>query len=289
VVVLSLAIGIGANTAVFSLADAALFRPLPVPDPERLVELVAVWSSQKQANLPTEVFEYVRLETEAFEGLAASWRGTSRMWMGDGPPEIVRALFVSGSFFRMLGVRPTMGRPLREEDDSPGAPRVAVLSESFWTQRFDRRPDVIGEALRGRGGPATIVGVTSGDFVGVDRSFRDDVLLPLSADRPTSALWIVGRLRPGVSRARATATIRPLFRRALESMEERTRRWPAEERERFFAQRLELESAGTGTVALRWQLAKPLQVLASLVLAVLFIACTNVAALTLARGDRRAR
>jgi predicted permease len=288
-VVLSLAIGIGANTAIFSLADAALFRPLPVPHRERLVELISVWPGHRQTNLPAEVFEHVRRETRAFEGLAASWWRTSRLRIAGGPSESVRALFVSGSFFRMLGVRPTLGRLLREEDDRPGASRVVVLSETFWTRRLGRRPDVVGETLRVQGAPATIVGVTSGDFVGVDRSFRADVLLPLSADRPTAALWIVGRLRPGVSRAEATATIQPLFRRALESMDDETRRWPAQEREQFLSQRLELAPAGTGTAALRWQLAQPLQVLASVVLAVLFIACTNVAALTLARGDRRAR
>jgi predicted permease len=289
VVVLSLAIGIGANTAVFSLADAAFLRPLPVPDPERLVELVSVWPSHKQTNLPARVFDYARLETEALEGLAASHGYRTRMWVGDGPSEVVRAHWVSGSFFPMLGVRPARGRLLREEDDRPGAPRVVVLSESFWERRFGRRPDMIGETLRVRGSPATIVGVASGDFFGVDRSFRVDVLLPLSASDATSNLWIVGRLRPGVSRAEATAALRPLFRRALESMEEETRRWPLRQRERFFAQRLDLEPAGTGTAALRWDLAQPLRVLAAVVLAVLFIACTNVAALTLARGDGRAR
>jgi predicted permease len=288
-VVLSLAVGIGANTAVFSLADAALFRPLPVPHPERLVELVSVWPSHKQTNLPAEVFDHMRRDTQGFEGLAASWWRTSRLRIGGGPSEGVRGLFVSGTFFRVLGVRPILGRLLREEDDRPGSSRVVVLSEPFWTRRLGRRPDVVGETLWVQGAPATIVGVTSGDFVGVDRSFLADVLLPLSADRPTSALWIVGRLRPGVSRAQATAAIQPLFRRALESMDEQTRRWPAQERERFLSQRLVLVPAGTGTAALRWQLAQPLQVLASVVLAVLFIACTNVAALTLARGDRRAR
>jgi predicted permease len=289
VAVLSLAVGIGANTTVFSLADAALFRPLPVPDPGRLVELVAKWPGGRQTNLRAEVFDHVQQENRAFEGLAASWWGTSRLRVGDGPSEVVRALFVSGNFFRMLGARPGLGRPLREQDDRPGAARVVVLSESFWKTRFDRRPDVIGKTLWVQGGPATIVGVTSGDFVGVDRSFRADVLMPLSAERATANLWIVGRLRPGVSRAQATAAIQPLFRRALESMEEETRRWSAPERERFFAQRLELAPAGTGTAALRWELAQPLQVLAAVVLVVLLIACTNVAALSLSRGDRRAQ
>lgn len=289
VAVVSLALGIGANTAVFSLADAALFRPLPVSDPERLVELVSVWPSHWQTNLPGEVYDHVRLDTEVFENLAASWWRPSQVRVGGGPSEEMRALFVSGSFFRMLGARPLLGRLLAEEDDRPGAPRVVVISESLWASRFDRRLDVIGDALQVRGSPATIVGVTAGGFVGVDRSFRADVVLSLSAERQTSNLWIVGRLRPGVSRAQATAAIQPLFRRALESMRESVRRWPARDRERFFAQRLELERAGAGTVGLRWQLADSLRILGAVVMAVLFIACTNVAALTLARGDRRAR
>jgi len=292
----SLAIGIGASSAIFSVADAVLLRTLPLPEPERLVELEAVFASHEQTNLESVVFDHLRDQREPFVDLFATMDGSLRLRGGPGPSQPTSVLFVSGGYFRILGSRPALGRLLDEADDRPAAPPVAVLSLSFWRRQFGGRPDVIGRtllvsgcALRSTcGGTAvTIVGVAAPGFVGIDRSFSPDLFMPVAYQPPTQMLWIAGRLRPGVSIASAEARLTPLYRRGIESMRGRIGRWPAEEQREFLAQRLRLLPAGRGTAGLRWRMTGSLKLLAGAALLVLAIACTNVAALQLSRGERR--
>ena len=214
--VASLAAGIGANTAVFSLADAALWRPLPVADPDRLMELVAVHRTRRQTNLPAEAWPYLHSETKAFEGLFATHRRSLPIRRAAGGSESVPALFVSGRYFDLLGVKAAAGRLLGAADDVPDAAPVCVISHGLWTNWYGRRPDVIGESVWADGAPVTIVGVTGADFVGVDRTWQPAILLPRSADRAaTAAVWVVGRLRRGVTRAEAQARTALQYQRAI--------------------------------------------------------------------------
>jgi predicted permease len=293
----SLAIGIGASTAIFSVADAAWLRPLPVEEAERLVELEATFpDGHWRTNLDRAVFAELHDQPQPFLDLFATAENSLRLRLGRGTSEETRVLFVSGGYFPVLGTRPALGRLLRDDDDRPGAARVAVLSHSFWTRRLGARPDVVGQPmwLGGYGPramfdgfPVTVVGVAPPAFVGVDRSFRPELFLPLSAQPPTTMLWIAGRLRPGVSMASAEARLAPLYARGVQSMRDQIRGWPAHEQRDFLAQRVRLLPAGNGTARLRWQLAEPLPVLIGAVLLVLAISSTNVAALQLSRGERR--
>ena len=287
IAVLSLAVGIGANTAIFSLLDAVLLRTLPVKDPQELVELVAVYPKGRQTNLPSEVYEHVRKASGSFSAVFASYSGGGVALRADGHTERVQSLFVSGNYFPALGVGSALGRLLSDEDDRPGAPRVAVLSHGLWSRRFGQRAGIVGESVLVEGAPTTIVGVSAPAFVGVDRSARPEIILPLSSDRQVSSLWIVGRLRPGVTIAQARGEIEPLYTLGVEAAGEQTRLWSERDRKRFFSQRVELLPAARGTASLRWQLALPLEVLGIVVVLVLLIACTNVAALLLARGESR--
>ena len=285
--VLSLALGIGANTAIFSLLDAVLLRALPVKDPQELVELVAIYPNHRQTNLPSEVYEQVRKATGTFAAVFASYGGGAVALRADGQTDRVRSLFVSGNYFPALGVGAALGRLLSDEDDCPGAPRVAVLSHGLWSHRFGQSADVLGKSVLVDGAPTTIVGVSAPAFVGVNRSASPEIVLPLSSDREVWSLWIVGRLRPGVTIAQARGEITPLYALGVEAAGEQTRRWSERERKDFLSQRVELLPAARGAAGLRWQLAEPLKVLVIVVVLVLLIACTNVAALLLARRESR--
>ena len=297
VAALSLAIGIGANTALFSLAHAALLRRLPLPEPERLVELVASFpDGHLQTNLPAEVFEHLRRQPRPVADLVACLPSTLLARPGVAAAEPVNVLFLSGNGFSALGVRPALGRVLREEDDRPGLPPVVVLSHSFWMERLGGREDAVGRTLRLSGfGPrsmydgfaAVVVGVAPPGFFGVDRSATPALFLPHSAQPRVANVHIVGRLAAGVSIATAEAELAPLYAQGIASMQDGIRRWPAPRQREFLGQRLSLFPAGSGTVGLRWELERPLKVLSGAVLLVIAIACTNVAALQLSRGERR--
>lgn len=284
----SLAIGLGANTAIFSLADAALLRRLPVREAGRLVELIAVYpDGHRQTNLPAPVFGGVRRESAALADVFAQHSRTARLRIGREPSEPVDAVFVSGNYFSVLGTGASRGRLLGDDDDHPGSARAAVLSHRFWSNRLASHPDVVGQTVWVDGSATTIVGVAAPGFFGVDRSSSPQIFLPRCAEPPTVSSWIVARLHPGISIEAARARMAMAYRRSLMGMLDELRNWPERDREEFLAQRVELHEAGHGTAALRWQIAEPLRVLGAAVLVVLFIACTNVAALQLSRGERR--
>ena len=196
----SLAIGIGATTAVFSLADAVLLRALPLPDPDRLVEMIAVFpDGHRQTNLEPEAFEVLRREgVSTAEVFAQAFDRVGLRTVGDAAAP-VDVLYVSGKYFDALGAGAVRGRVLREQDDRAGVQPTAVLSHRFWTSRFGSRPDVVGQDVWINGTTATIVGVVPQDFFGVDRGLGPQVFLPLSAAATGRQPWVLGRLRPGVS------------------------------------------------------------------------------------------
>ncbi|SPE41229.1 putative Permease [Candidatus Sulfopaludibacter sp. SbA3] len=280
VAILSLALGIGASTALFSLMDVMLLRALPVKNPQQLVEFARAAPDAIMTNLPSPVFEYVRRDTSALSDVFAF---TSSNLRAAGMAEPARVHDVSGSFFPALGVPPLMGRTIAPEDDRAAAPnRVAVISYSFWSRQFGRDPSALGAVVRLSGERFTITGIMPPEFVGVDRGAVPDLWVPLAADADPGQLWVLGRLRSGVSVARARAQLEPLFLQAMQSLRDSS----------VLSQRLVLNRATEGTSRLRWsywEYSSTLKILIGLTGLVLLIACANLANLLMARSAARSR
>jgi predicted permease len=299
VAVLSLALGIGANTAIFSLIDTVMLRMLPVREPGQLVELLTKFAGQDHWNaFSWQSYQHMRDHNHVFSGLIAATADPYRPFhvRGEGlEPERVDGGYVVGSFFPVLGVKPAIGRLIGPEDDHMGAPAaVAVVSWSYWKGRFSLDPAILGKRIIVEDVPVTIVGVTQREFSGLQVGSRQDVWLPLAMEpmvrRPsfTSSagykwLRLVGRLKPGVPLKQARAEMAVLFRWTIEDEakvndDPSVRNWT-----------IEVEPAGAGLSRLRDQFAKPLLLLMAIVSLLLLIACANVASLLLARGAARQR
>ncbi len=287
VAVLSLGLGIGANTAVASLMDALLRRPLPVAAPENLVFLQTVGSEQRSAAPPAPAFLRVRHETSAFAGIAAFATDDLRLEV-DGRAEQVFGQVASGSYFRVLGLSPAAGRLMTEEDDAADRP-VAVLGYGYWQRRFGGAPDAIGRTIVSGGRTFTIVGVTPPRFWGLEPGRQVEVTLPLRLERNLQAadtrtfFSAIGRLAPGVSTEQAADEANAAFQRWADE-----RQLPEARRVREFA-RLDLAPASRGTEGLRTRFAMPLYGLALVAGALLLVACVNLGNLLLVRGAARAR
>ena len=290
VIVLSLALGIGANTAIFSLLDSLLLRNLPVPYADRLVTLTVDNATDQRFSYAT--FDEVRRHGHPFDG-ALAW-ADSLVAIGE-EAEPAYAQWVSGDFFETLGVQAFIGRTLTQADDvTGGGPEgpVAVISHGFWQRIFGGASDVIGESLLVEGVPTTVVGVAPPGFHGVQVGAAFDLLLPVWVNdliRPTTPrdlhtewLRIMLRLGPGQSMDVATSALRaaqPQIRsRSLP---------PGPSAVGFLTEPFAVESAATGVSDLRRRYASPLLSLYVVVSLVLLIACTNVANVILGRGAAR--
>ncbi|MGD8277421.1 MAG: ABC transporter permease [Gemmatimonadota bacterium] len=282
VAVLSLALGIGANVAIFSVMDAMLLRSLPVTDPEALVEFVHVTpDGGKMTNLVYPVYERFRDDQTVLSGLFA-FDSRSAVLRTRSGPERFTAHAVSGSFFPTLGVGPVLGRSIGPEDDRSGAEPVVVLSHAFWSRQYGRDPAVVGTTIQVDGRPVPVIGVMPPGFFGVDRSRVPDLWVPLSSGPEPWYVWLLGRLKPGVTVTRARAALEPVFQRALESSGESD----------FRLQRLEVNRAIAGTSGLRWtywEYSSTLRIVLGLTGLVLLIACVNLATLLTARSAARTR
>ncbi|HTV13920.1 MAG TPA: ABC transporter permease [Acidobacteriaceae bacterium] len=310
VAVLSLALGIGANTAIFSLLDAILLRNLPVAAPQQLVLFgrgLWVGSTDGMPNRSWQLFSYpwyreFAQRTDVFSGVAAinSIEFGTHGSFDSGARQLVRADLVSGSFFNVLGVRATLGRALDENDDrAPGSGPVAVASYAWWT-RQGRDPAVIGKSLRVENSTYTIVGVAQPGFFGVTVGQSPDFWIPLSMekeispgwngleDRDFQSLYLIARLKPGVSAAQASASTNTLFRQIVRSQYLGANP-TAKELEALHRAQIELTPGARGLSQLRLEMSLPLEILMTVVGLVLLIACANIANLLLARGAARAR
>jgi putative ABC transport system permease protein len=280
VAILSLALGIGANTAIFSLIDTLILRTLPVRQPDRLVEFLNQYPGDPPLNFfSQQSYEYFRDRSHVFSGLSGiSPRSFSVR--GEGlEQETVNGEYVIGNLFPLLGVEPAIGRLIAPEDD----PAEAVVSWSYWRSRFNLDPAILGRRIVVEDVPVTIIGVTPREFSGLRVGARSDIWLPLSPGR-LGSLSLIGRLRHGVSLREARAEMAVLFRFTLE---ERSR----DSKDPLVRQlKFTVEPAGAGlSTELRYQFTKPLLVLMAVVGSLLFIACTNVAGMLLARGAARRR
>jgi predicted permease len=313
IAVITLALGIGANTAIFSLVDTVLLKMLPVRKPEQLVWLT--WVAPNYGG--DEFFSYPAYEllanyNKTLSGVIAFHSLGDVDLVINGQAALARGQAVSGNYFTMLGVKPVLGRTLLPQDDAPNAGNaVAVISYGYWTTRFDRSRSVIGKAVTLNGTPITVVGVTPPEFFGLDPGEAVDISIPLgqidhvtpgwaAAGSPYDALkapfrnWLrlMARVREGVSRPFVLANLQPIYKEALRQASEGIRGLPIDtpESDRDLSQsRLRLAAGSRGLVALRRQFSKPLFFLLIVVGILLLIACTNVANLLLARASTRQR
>jgi len=312
IAVLSLALGIGANTAIFSLFDRMLLRPLPVPDPGALVNLVAPGpkpgsNSCNQAGDCQSVFSYPmfrdleRVQT-VFTGIAAHVL-TGVNLAARGQTLSADGVLVSGSYFPVLGVQPAVGRLLGPDDDrTPGAHDVVVLSHAYWTSHFGEQPSVVGEPLIVNGTAMTIVGVAPRGFEGTTLGTRPSVFVPLSMretlvpgwkgleNRRSYWAYLFARLKPGVSREQAQAALEPLYRAIILDVEAPLQVGLSDQTmARFKSKPLTLEPGERGQSDVRGEARAPLLLLFGVTALVLVTACANIANLLLARAAGRAQ
>jgi macrolide transport system ATP-binding/permease protein len=282
VAVLSLSLGIGANTALFSVVDRLLVRPLPVEQPERLVAF--------NKSTPPGLFDkftypdfadYRDLNT-VFDGLVCVAE-TALNLSERGQTERVNGLLVSGNYFSALRVTPALGRGfLLEEERTPDAHPVAVLSYGLWQRRFGADPAVVGREITLNGRGHTVVGVAPAEFTGTIRGTAPDLYVPIKSDNNRGKYWLLlmGRLKPGVSREQAQAAMNVLGPQIAQHY---PRPDGSPRREPPFL----LEDGSQGHTYLLTKLSFPLKLLMGMVALVLLIACANVANLLLVRAAAR--
>lgn len=326
VAILSLALGIGANTAIFSLVNAVLLRSLPVKNPEELVlfrytdgvrgTLARAGENNAYRDPVTGRFSSTSFSLATFEALRASHAGLAEVFaftpfnqitvMIDGQPEVVASgQYVSGNYYAGLGVTTALGRTLTSEDDRPAAAPVAVLSDRYWENRFARSPAVLGQTIQINRVPVTIVGVTPPGFTGAMQvGDTADLSVPLAlhprfqpgaaASRAQPWYWwvrIMGRLAPGASAAQARAALEPVFQNAARDgwLAGRAASYATGDGTMPDLPPLSLDPGGQGENDTRRRYAQSLRLLVGLVGLVLLAACANVANLLLARGAARRR
>ena len=309
--VLTLALGIGANTAIFTLLDQALLRSLPVSHPEQLVRLryvgsntgsISAFGGDRHDYFSYPMYRDLRDKNQVFSGMLADdevqvgvqWNNQSDLASGE---------LVSGNYFDVLGVRPAMGRLLLPSDDAAqnGNP-VVVLSFNYWKAHFGSDPRVINQALYLNGHPFTIVGVTEPNFHSVIAGYTPKLFVPMTTkpivmpgvndleNRRSSWANVVARLKPGVSREQAEAAMTPLWRsiRATELPDIKNKSDLF--RKHFVAESsLQLLDESRGFSPLREQIQTPLLIVMAMVGLVVLMACVNVSSLLLVRAAARVR
>jgi macrolide transport system ATP-binding/permease protein len=314
--VLSLALGIGANTAIYSFMDSVMFRALPVKHAEQLV--ILNWRAKSEApvvhshwgsnydepgggttspNFPYPVFDLLRNHNEVLASLFGHVGGGQVDLVIDGQAELATGQYVTGGFFEGLGVSPAAGRLINGDDDRAGAPAIAVITDDYWHTRFASSPSVVGKHILINKTPFTIAGVAAPDFYGVSPNSKPSVFLPMASiviTRPESVgedtfhdgtyYWIelMGRLRNGVTLMQGQAQLAGPFHGFVEST-------ATKERERADLPALWLQEGGSGVDSLRREYSKPLWILMAMVGLIMAVACFNIANLLLARAASRRR
>jgi putative ABC transport system permease protein len=282
VAILTLTLGIGVNVAIFSVIDATLLNPIPLPQPDRLVSIFATWPSFNHAAFSYPNFLDIQRETRSLSGVAG-WRVDWFSLTGAGEPEQLHGKMISSNLFSLLGIRPVLGRTFRPEEDRLGAAPVAILSAGLWKRRFGARRDIIGQSIELNGKDYTIVGVIPADlhFLRFQDSFFDDVFVPvgqwdnpLLRDRRFSlGMQAVARLRPGVTLSEAQAEMNEIAHGLLAAYPD------------------QLNGMGIGAGSMKelvgGEIRPALLLLWGAVGLVLLIACANVANLLLARSSAR--
>lgn len=303
VIIITLALGVGANTAIFSLVDTIMLKLLPVKAPEQLYFVAhGVQYPSRSWNYPD--YCAMRDRNSAFAGLAAYSLGLESLGIqtgstADQSAELSHGIFVSGNYFEVLGVAPALGRFFNSEDDrAPGAAPYAILSYSYWQSRFAGDPQVTGRKLRVNGYPLIVIGVAPPAFTGADVAFKPELFIPIMMrsevlripfatwnDRHNWWMAAIGRLRPGANIKHAESE---LFAICKDQQLAEARRLPNPKYAQA-AEQIVLAPAAHGFSYLANELTKPLLILFVVVALVLLIACANIASLMLARGAARQR
>jgi predicted permease len=305
VAVLSLALGIGANTAIFTMVDQLILRLLPIQDPRSIVILQAgghhYGGNNGRNALSYPMYQDMRERNAVFAGTMC--RYSLSLTLGTpSQTEVVSGELVSGNYFPLLGVRPAAGRLFTDADDvKAGAHPYAVLSYAYWKSRFAGDPGAIGQTIRINNFPLAIVGVSQPGFDGVEPGLPAEVFVPMAMtpsvrpgftqmlDRRQRWVNVYGRLKPGVSREQAAAGLQPLFHQILDSevILPAFRNASPYDKEQFLRMWLNVLPGSQGNTSLRRQYEKPLLVLMGVVGLVLLIACANLASLMTARATSR--
>src|SRR5262245_60417072 len=308
VAVLTLALGIGANTAIFSLIDAVLLKMLPVNNPERLALLKHGDSPDAGTRFAYRQYKQLRDQNQVFSGLLAYYPLRLTVSVDSQPEPAVAGQLVSGNYYSVLGVNAALGRTILPDDDrAPGASPVCVISYNYWRRRFAGAPAIVGKTIHLSGSPFTIIGVTPPEFFGLEVGSSLDISVPLMMQQQVMPgvesylednistyfrFTVMGRLRPGLTSREAQAGLSALYQQILaDDFAVFASRYGVSKKEvgSMLEQKLMLEPGGRGLSELRRQFSRPLLVLMIVVALVLLIACANVAGLLLARAVARRR
>ncbi len=311
VALITLALGIGANTAIFSLIDAALLKMLPLRDPERLAEFKTISPAiGVNDQFSYRSFQLFEQQTRALNGVLAFRRLYNMDLEVDGQSGLANGQLVSGSYFAVLGVKAILGRTILPADESvAGQSPVAVIGYDYWRSRFALDPNVIGKKILLNNAPFTIVGVTAPEFFGLQAGQRIDVSAPLTtvtlvrrdfADSGTPVdvlkapfrnwLFVMGRLQTSMNSEQTTTALAPAFAQSMRETAASFAGLPFDSpavRQSTLESKLRLDPGGQGLAALRRQFSKPLLVVMAIVALLLLVACANVANLQLARASVR--
>ncbi|HKS67403.1 MAG TPA: ABC transporter permease [Candidatus Acidoferrales bacterium] len=311
IAVLTLALGIGANTAIFSFTDQILLRDLPVPNPQQLVVLRSpgpdnghCWSDIDKCaqSFSYPMYKALRGQAAVFSGLLA-YHGANINVSGHGVTQSAHGVLVSGNYFQTLEVQPALGRLFTASDEGvSGENTVAVLSYSYWARQFGADPSILNKPLVVNGVPLTVVGVARKGFDGVQVGETPDVFVPVTMksqmmptegqpleDRGDFWLPLVARLAPGITPVRAQASLQPVYAALLKEDAEVRGGFSPDLLKRYISKPLFLVDGAHGRMVLQQDTEEPLLVLMSMVALVLLIACTNLAGLLVARGEARQR
>ena len=299
VALLSLALSIGANTAIFSLIDTVLLRLLPVHEPGELVQILRNDPSRSGpgvASFTNPLWEQLRDHQDVFSD-TFSWSASQFNLAQGGAVHYVNGIYASGGFFTTLGVRPAAGRLFSGSDDQHSCPPTAVLSYGFWQEHFGGEPAAIGSTLPLNNKTFQIIGVSAPGFYGVDVGSKFDVAVPVCAssvfDGKESRLehrswwWlnIMGRIKPGLSNEQLKARLAVLAPQVFAAAVPQD--WDLGGQQRFRRRTLAAVPAASGTSYMRMQFSHPLYIMMAVVGLVLLIACANIASLMLARAAAR--
>ena len=309
--VLSLALGIGANTAIFTLLDQVVLRVLPVRNPQELVQMH--WDGASYGpNISGDALSFplyrdLRDHNQVFSDVLCYHQMVFGVRYRD-QSERVEGELVSGNYFDALGVKPAIGRILTPEDDRvPGGHPLAVLSYDYWMERFHSDPGIIGQTITTNGFPLTVIGVSGRGFHGMEVGNSANIYVPIMMrNQVTPRMWtdmfglevrrgrwvrVIGRLKPGITREQAKASLQPLFHSILEMevLQKDFANVTDEARKAFLRSSLGIIPAARGRSSVREQYGTPLLLLMAIVGLVLLLACANVANLLLARATGRQR
>jgi predicted permease len=289
VAILTLALGIGANAAIFSMSDAVLLKQLPAKDPKQLVYFRLLTPENQGSSFSRTEFQQLRDASHSFSGMLA-FDSTRVVLNADGQSDFILGQSVSGNFFSLLRVDSDLGRTLTNDDEQPGMPGVAVISFGYWKRRFASDPSVVGKSVTLKGIPFTVVGVAPEQFRGILLGDSVDIWVPLSFweklrlnDHLT--LGVMARMNPDADEKQASAEL-TLIDQQFAAAALGSKISPKEEQE-LHARRIELIPGGRGLIDLPDELPQSLLVLTVVVGLVLLIACSNVANLLLARAVTR--